>query len=250
MRGGIQELDNLHRPHLLRVSSDLTETHALGSGSRSAWIYRISNGPHMIQAWRPGETPPTRRYMTVGAIMWSQVSQFALTDGVDRVQDLEWQDNPDFDTAWDDYAASPWQPMFGPVNGAGEVEQRARFYEHSRDLSDPYGEFLDEITGPLNANMPRTQRQRLGRLLDWDRREEPGRVFPLARQDRVVPPVMGAVLGTDWAAMGIPRRLQLAMEGGLPSQLQLAMVIRNITGQNYSPDRISRAFSGFEDAGK
>ena len=183
--GGIQDLDDNSLPNFILTSTDLHEMHAEGSGHPGSWIYQISTGPHMVQIenWQPDQDAEPRHYMTVGAVMWSQIMAFAVTNGTDTVDDLVWQSNPEYNRTWEQFGGSPWQPMVGPV-GPGAREQMRRFHQLARDDTDPYGEFLDELTIYPNPALDEGHRYIIRALFDWDRRMEPERGFPLARLNR------------------------------------------------------------------
>ncbi|GJN85545.1 hypothetical protein PLIIFM63780_009113 [Purpureocillium lilacinum] len=138
-----------------------------------------------IENWQPDQDAEPRHYMTVGAVMWSQIMAFAVTNGTDTVDDLVWQSNPEYNRTWEQFGGSPWQPMFGPV-GPGAREQMRRFHRLARDDTDPYGEFLDELTIYPNPALDEGHRYIIRALFDWDRRMEPERGFPLARLNRRV----------------------------------------------------------------
>lgn len=59
-----------------------------------------------------------------------------------------------------------------------------------------------------------------------------------------------AALGIDWAALKVPPRLRLIMEGGLPTPDQIAQVLRFFAGPHYSGLRYTAAFEGFDPRGK
>lgn len=187
--GGIQRLDENRLPDLLNVSTDLDEVLRLAANRPSgqpqgAWVYRVATGPHMINLASNvygGQGP--RHYWTVGALLWSQIIAFAVTTGSDSAEDLVWQSNHEYDRAWEAFGASPWQPLFGAL-GPVRREQARTFYEFASDDTDPYGEFLDELTTDANPMLDVQSRLVLRALLDWDRSQFPDRDFPLASVQR------------------------------------------------------------------
>ncbi|GJN84925.1 hypothetical protein PLIIFM63780_008489 [Purpureocillium lilacinum] len=250
-QGGIQELDGYALPRLLLTSSNLSEVLEQGAHNPGSWIYELATGPHMIESGAINADPDAepRHYLAVGGIVWSQIISFAVTDGQDRAEDLEWQVNSAYNNTWERFGASQWQPIFGG-DGPGAAEQSERLQRLAADEMDPYGEFLDELTGNYNPALDDAQRQTLRELLDWDRTHFPARTWPLARQNNSPTQLTVTALGTDWGALNVETRLRLTLEGGLPSAIDVVRLLRFLAGPHFSGARYTMALDGVDPRGK
>ncbi|KAJ6438181.1 Benzoate carboxyl methyltransferase [Purpureocillium lavendulum] len=239
---GIQDLDENQLPDLIPATSSFDDLYGITQRYNSAWIYRISTGPHMIR--QPDMTEGQKRdYLAIGGILWSQISAFAVVmEGQNRT-DLVWRENPEYDRFWEQYGASPWQPLFDATD-PGRAAALSRFHDAvgpDQDDTDPYGFFLDELLRNDNPTMTRTSRNRLRRLLDWNRGDEPSRTFPLGRTIRDVSLQVHALLAVDWTGLGLPADTVRMLQGGFPLEDQVGQAVIALAGSRYHTQTFATA---------
>ncbi|PFH62274.1 hypothetical protein XA68_14405 [Ophiocordyceps unilateralis] len=214
-----------------------------GASRPGFWIYMIAASPHMIDGRPQGSSSERGAWWAsaLGGIFWSQVNAYAwIADSDVDVNSLEWQNNRDYDSRWENYGVTVPQYLFNDYWHRPRVQQTLS----AREIAM---RFMAELTGPENSQLNAARRQTLQELLDWNLEAEPRRSFPLVRYSQPDSLATRALQSIDWFRIELPFHLRMALAGGLPTLRQCSQAYVAVRNHRPPPTMRKRYASNCED---